>query len=304
MRIAVTGVHGQVAQSLVQRATATDDEVICLGRPSLDLTDPSSVLFALQESRPDIIISAAAYTAVDQAQIDVDAAYAANAGGAGAVAQAANRADIPLIHLSTDYVFNGRKDSPYVEDDNPDPLGVYGASKLAGEHAVRAACSNSVILRTAWVYSPFGHNFLKTMLRLASEREEIKVVADQRGSPTSALDIADGLLAMAATLVANPLPEFRGIFHMTGSGEASWADFASGIFEASRKRGGPWARVQPITTADYPTPAPRPANSRLDCSKLQNIYGLRLPQWRHSMEKVVERLLHERSEKGEGRCGV
>ncbi|MBB4640097.1 dTDP-4-dehydrorhamnose reductase [Rhizorhapis suberifaciens] len=291
MRIAVTGSRGQVVQSLMERARVAGDQIISLGRPLLDLTDPAPILPALERSQPDIIVSAAAYTAVDRAEADVEAAYAVNAMGAGAVAQAAGALEVPLIHLSTDYVFNGRKVEPFSEEDSPDPLGVYGASKLAGEHAVQAACANSIILRTAWVYSPFGNNFLKTMLRLAGEREEIGVVADQRGNPTSALDIADGIFALAERLVSDSRPELRGIFHMTGSGEASWADFAVAIFEASEKRGGPCARVRPITTAEYPTPAPRPINSRLDCRKLEDIHGVRLPDWRHSMETVVERLL-------------
>ena len=293
MRIAVTGSQGQVVQSLIERARDTEAQVIALGRPLLDLADPATILPAIEAAQPDIIVSAAAYTAVDRAEEDVDAAYAVNAAGAGAVAQAARALGIPVIHLSTDYVFNGRKNSPYREDDATDPLGVYGASKLAGENAVQAACANSVILRTAWVYSPFGNNFVRTMLRLAGQREELGVVADQLGNPTSAFDIADGILAVARNLCADGSPELRGIFHMTGTGEASWADFAEAIFAVSRRLGGPWARVSHITTAEYPTPAPRPANSRLDCGKLEQVHGVRLADWRGSMEQVVTRLLSE-----------
>lgn len=295
MRIAVTGSQGQVVQSLIERAKGTKAQIIALGRPLLDLADPATVLPAIEAARPDIIVSAAAYTAVDRAEEDQEAAYAVNAAGAGAVAQAVSALGVPIIHLSTDYVFNGRKDAPYLESDPTDPLGVYGASKLAGENAVQAACANSVILRTAWVYSPFGNNFVKTMIRLAEQRDELGVVADQLGNPTSALDIADGVLSVAANLLADSAPGLRGIFHMAGAGEASWAEFAEAIFAASQTRGGPAARVKPITTAQYPTPAPRPANSRLDCGKLAQAHGVQLPQWRGSMELVVATLLAEQA---------
>lgn len=291
MRLVVTGSQGQVVQSLLERARGSEMEIVALGRPLLDLAAPATVPPALEAARPDIIVSAAAYTAVDRAEQEIEAAYAVNAAGAGAVAQAASRLGVPVIHLSTDYVFNGRKDAPYTEDDPTDPLGSYGASKLAGEHAVLAACANSVILRTAWVYSPFGNNFVKTMLRLGREREELGVVADQLGNPTSALDIADGVLVVAKNLLGDADPALRGVFHMTASGEASWAEFATAIFEESRSLGGPAAQVKSISTAEYPTPAPRPANSRLDCGKLEQVHGVRLPRWQPSMADVVKRLL-------------
>ena len=294
MKIAVTGAQGQVVQSLLERAQGKV-EIIALGRPALDLAEPATILPAFEAVAPDVIVSAAAYTAVDRAEQDVDAAYAVNAAGAGAVAQAARALGVPLIHLSTDYVFNGQKSEPYREGDPTDPLGTYGASKLAGEHAVLAACANSVVLRTAWVYSPFGNNFVKTMLRLADQREELGVVADQLGNPTSALDIADGILAVATNMLTGEAPALCGIFHMSGTGEASWAEFADAIFDVSRAHGGPFARVKPITTAEYPTPAPRPANSRLDCGKLEQAHGVRLPEWRGSMEAVVARLLREQA---------
>lgn len=293
MRIAVTGSQGQVVRSLIERAKGAKAQVIALGRPLLDLADPATVLPAIEAARPDIIVSAAAYTAVDRAEEEVEAAYAVNAAGAGAVAQAATALGVPIIHLSTDYVFNGRKDAPYLETDATDPLGVYGASKLAGENAVQAACADSIILRTAWVYSPFGNNFVKTMLRLAGQREELGVVADQWGNPTSALDIADGVLAVASNLLNDGASNLRGVFHMTGAGDASWADFASAIFDASRKFGGRYAAVKAISTAEYPTLAPRPANSRLDCRKLAQVHGVRLPHWRGSMKAVVKQLLTE-----------
>jgi dTDP-4-dehydrorhamnose reductase len=200
---------------------------------------------------------------------------------------------VPIVHISTDYVFDGSKTSAYTEDDPTRPVSVYGASKLAGEEAVLAAISNAAVLRTAWVYSPFNANFVKTMLRLASDREEVGVVGDQLGNPTSALDIADGILAVVGNLAASDDESLRGIFHMTGQGEASWAEFAQRIFAASTAAGGPSARVREITTADYPTPAARPANSRLDSSKLARVHGVRLPDWRASTDAVVSRLVAE-----------
>lgn len=292
MRIAVTGKEGQVVRSLIERGAIAKHEIVALGRPELDLaSDAAAILSSLETARPDVIVSAAAYTAVDRAETERELAFAINQAGAKAIAVAARHLDVPLIHLSTDYVFDGRKGEPYVETDQTGPTGVYGASKLAGEMEVLAAHSNVAVLRTAWVYSPFGANFVKTMLRLASDCAEISVVSDQRGNPTSALDMADGILAVATNLVANSDPSRRGIFHMTGSGEASWAEFAEAIFEASAGAGGPSSHVKPIGTKDYPTPAKRPANSRLAGHKLNLAHGVRLPDWRQSMTNIVARLV-------------
>jgi dTDP-4-dehydrorhamnose reductase len=294
MKIAVTGRSGQVVRAIIERAPA-GVIVLPLGRPEFDLADPATIDAAIRAAAPDLVISAAAYTAVDRAQDDEAVAFAVNAAGAGAVAAAAARIGVPVIHLSTDYVFDGAKPSAYVETDPVAPLGAYGRSKLAGEAAVIAANPVAVIVRTAWVYSPFGHNFAKTMLRLARDRDELTIVADQIGNPSSALDIADGLLTMAPRLAeaGAGTPDLVGIFHMTGSGEASWADFAQAIMNASAATGGPTARVRPIGTADYPTPAPRPANSRLDCTRLARSYGIALPDWRDSTRTVVQRLITE-----------
>ena len=291
MRIAVTGKTGQVVTSLIERGEAAGHEVIALGRPELDLVHPASIARALEAVMPEAIVSAAAHTAVDKAESESDLAFAVNGAGAGAVAEAAKALGVPLIHISTDYVFEGTLDRPYVESDPTGPTGVYGASKLAGERAVLAAYGdNSAVLRVAWVYSPFGANFVKTMLRLAGDRDEVSVVADQLGNPTSALEIADGILMVATNMVSDSYPDMRGVFHMTASGEASWADFAEGIFAASAARGGPSARVKRITTADYPTPAKRPANSRLDCSLIAKVHGVVLPDWRQSLDSVIARL--------------
>jgi dTDP-4-dehydrorhamnose reductase len=231
---------------------------------------------------------------VDGAESEPELAQAINGIGAGAVAGAAAAMNVPVIQISTDYVFDGAAGRPYREDDATRPLGAYGSSKLLGEQAVADANPNHAILRTAWIYSPFGKNFVKTMLRLAADRDEIGVVADQVGSPTSALDIADGVLAVGRNLVERPQDSaLRGVFHMAGGGFASWADFAREIFAVSARLGGPGARVRPIGTADYPTPARRPANSRLDCGKLASVHGVALPPWHASLEPCIRRLVGE-----------
>jgi dTDP-4-dehydrorhamnose reductase len=290
MRIAVTGKQGQVVTSLLERG-AGKAEIIAVGRPELDLSDPASVATSFEALRPDVIVNAAAYTMVDKAEQDQETAFRVNAEGAGAVAAAAARLGAPLIHISTDYVFDGQLDRPYREDDPTGPTGAYGRSKLTGEQRVAENCDNCAILRTAWVYSPFGANFVKTMLRLGETRPELGVVADQRGNPTSALDIADGVLAVAERMTTDNSGELRGVFHMTGATEATWADFAEAIFALAEKHGRPAVSVKRITTADYPTPAKRPANSRLDSSKLRQLYGVALPDWRPSLAACVDRLL-------------
>jgi dTDP-4-dehydrorhamnose reductase len=294
MRILVTGTEGQVARALAERAKPHGVDVVLLGRPALDLTDPKSVLRVIGETAGDVVVNAAAYTAVDQAENEPDLARAVNDAGAGMIAQAARHKNVPIIQISTDYVFDGAGDRPYRETDKVAPLGAYGRTKLAGEEAVASANPNHAILRTAWVYSPFGKNFVKTMLRVAKDRDEVSVVADQHGSPTSALDIADGVIAVARNLVARPQEaSLRGVFHMCGTGYTTWADLAAEIFAVSERLGGPGARVRRIATADYPTPAKRPANSRLDCSKLRNMHGVALPEWQVSVGSCVERLLQD-----------
>ncbi len=291
LRMIVTGKDGQVVQSLLERAAENGRfEVVALGRPSLDLSVPDSIHAIISAAKPNVIVSAAAYTAVDQAENEETAATVINGVASGKIAEAASVLSIPIIHLSTDYVFDGNKDIPYVETDPVAPVSAYGRSKLAGEQAIAAATANYAILRTAWVYSPFGKNFLKTMLRLAEARDSINVVDDQIGNPTSAFDIADAVFAIASNLVDNDNAALRGIFHMSGSGEASWADFAAEIFAQSALNGGPSAEVVGIPASSYPTPAKRPANSRLNCSLLQDRHDVRLPDWKTSTAHVVARL--------------
>ncbi|MCZ8375758.1 MAG: dTDP-4-dehydrorhamnose reductase [Beijerinckiaceae bacterium] len=291
MRILVTGSRGQVARALAEEGAASGHAIFHLGRPELDLAAPADLDILLAASHPDVIVHAAAYTAVDRAEGEPDLAMAINGVGAGLLAAAAARLDLPLIHLSTDYVFDGTKASPYLETDPTGPLGAYGRSKLAGEQAVSARHPRHVILRTAWVYAHEGTNFVLTIRRLARERPELRVVGDQCGCPTYAADLARAILAVAGHLPDRAAgSDVFGIFHVAGSGETSWAGFARAIVTHEAAKGAPVPPVVPIPSAEYPTPARRPANSRLDCSKLNRIYGIRLPHWEDGLSRCLARV--------------
>ncbi len=290
MRLLITGWQGQVAQALGEAAARRSDvEALAIGRPALDLVKLPTILRTLSDARPDVVINTAAYTAVDKAETDVEAAFALNRDGAARLAEAAAQRGVPLIHLSTDYVFDGFKASPYVETDPTGPRSVYGRSKREGELAVIAANPRHLIVRTAWVHSPFGQNFVRTMLRLAGERPVVRVVQDQVGSPTSAEHLAVILLELAARLAAGE--DRYGILHAAGRGEASWAEMAREVFSQSAAAGGPRAEVEPIGSASYPTKAERPRNSRLDTGRLETAYGLILPDWRDGVAASVRRLI-------------
>lgn len=291
MRIVVTGTEGQVDTALQVLGEAMGHDIIRLGLPEIDLAKPETLSAPIRAARPDVIVSSAAYTAVDKAESEQALAQAVNGDGPGEVARIAADLNIPILYLSTDYVFSGDKPMPYVEDDATGPVGVYGQTKLSGEIQVAGATPNHVILRTAWVYSPYGRNFVKTMLRLGETRDEVGVVADQRGSPTYAPEIARAVLTIAERVVADADPALRGVFHLTGQGETHWAGFAEAIFAGSAARGGKAVKVIPIATTDYPTPARRPANSRLNSEKLSKIYDLRLDPWHVSLEDCLTRLL-------------
>ncbi|GAA5622937.1 dTDP-4-dehydrorhamnose reductase [Brucella sp. NBRC 12952] len=292
MKILVTGREGQVVQSLLEKADQRSDlEVIALGRPQLDLAKQETVQRAITAIKPDLVVSAAAYTAVDRAEDEREFAFAVNATGAKAVAEAAQIHSIPVIHLSTDYVFAGGTDEPYVETDSTEPRSVYGSSKLEGERLVALANPRHIILRTAWVYSPFGKNFVKTMLKLAETRDALSVVSDQWGNPTSALDIADAIIQVAYHLAATPDFCAYGVYHLVGTGDTNWSGFARTIFDECAKLGGPTATVTDIATSDYPTKAARPANSRLSTAKFQEVFHWSAPHWQSSLRDVVARLI-------------
>lgn len=287
----VFGRNGQLAREIGQIAAGHGFEATFAGRETLDLSTGDGAAL-IERLRPALVINAAAYTAVDQAESDVDAAFRLNGDAPGRLAQACAAHGTPFIHVSTDYVFDGRLPRPYREDDPRRPLGVYGASKAAGEIAVEAATAGTqapyAILRTAWLHGAFGANFVKTMLRLAADRDEVAVVDDQIGCPTWAQDAARAALILGRGLIEGR--DERGLFHVAGAGQASWADFAEAIFAESRVRGGPWARVRRICSADYPTAAARPANSRLDCARLLSVAGWRPPPWREGVAACLDAL--------------
>jgi dTDP-4-dehydrorhamnose reductase len=284
MRLLVTGGTGQVARAIGAQAP----KAVVVGRPDFDFDRPETIAACFRRAAPELVVNAAAYTAVDLAEDEEDAANRANSDGPGELARLCAAAGIPLIHISTDYVFDGTKAGPYVETDPVAPQGVYGRSKLNGEHAVLYACPHAIILRTAWVYAARGKNFVLTMLNAARQRPELRVVADQVGCPTLADDLATVVLAIAARIERDGWrDEFAGVFHSAGSGETSWHGFAEAIFELAAPYGVPVPKVVPIATADWPTKAKRPANSRLDCSKLERVFGLRLPHWRESLAQTV-----------------
>lgn len=281
LRILISGQQGQVSQALQQRLQNMG-ELIVLGRDQLDLSQPESIRPVVRDIKPDLIINAAAHTAVDQAESEPDLAFAINATSPGVFAEEAAALGIPLIHYSTDYVFDGSKDGAWVESDAPNPLGVYGSSKLAGERAIAAAGGQHLILRTSWVYSLTGRNFLLTMQRLLQEREKLSIVADQIGAPTWAGTIAASTAALIERWRAGA-PGAWGVYHLTASGETSWFGFAEAIGQQLINSGKPCAALEPIASSAYPTPAARPLNSRLDCSLLQREWGVSQPDWHDAL---------------------
>jgi dTDP-4-dehydrorhamnose reductase len=293
MKLLLTGRDGQVATALAARAALHPGcEVMILARPEFDLGDARACLDRLGTIDADIMVNAAAYTAVDQAESEPESAMAVNGVGAGELAAWAAARGLPIIQLSTDYVFDGDKLGAYVETDPVGPVSAYGRSKLEGERRVAAANPDHAILRTAWVFAPGGKNFVRTMLRLAESRPEISVVADQVGCPSYAPDIADAILAVARNLLAQPRADgATGAFHLAGLGETHWAGFAEAVFAMSAERGGPVAAVKPITTAQYPTPARRPSNSRLDCRLLAARHGVEMPHWRDALGRCLDKLI-------------
>ena len=331
MKIFVTGETGQVVKALIKLADKDTLDVYTAGRPWLDLaklTDNDKcehLQKMIEDIGPDVVINAAAYTNVDKAQEEPDEAAAVNETGAGAVAMAAYKLGLPIVQISTDYVFSGDKqaqvfdpnnpdyegydeedledvranlsDGSYVETDPTGPKSIYGQTKLDGEKLVAYSNPKHVILRTSWVFSETGNNFLKTMLRVGSQRDELRVVDDQIGSPTHADDIAETIIKVSRKLIAKPdNQDLYGVFHMTSTGHTSWHGFAEAIFEASKLADGPQAVVLPIPTEEYPLPAPRPRNSRLDCSKLDNIYGIQMPDWKNKIMKTVVKVLSQMEE--------
>jgi dTDP-4-dehydrorhamnose reductase len=287
--ILVTGGTGQLATAL---AALGRERVHRVGRPEFDFDRPETIAATFAAVTPGLVVNAAAYTAVDTAETDSVAAYRANSDGPGALARLCAAAGVPLIHVSTDYVYDGEKPSSYVETDAVGPRSVYGASKLAGERAVLASGAQAIILRTAWVYAATGRNFVRTMLNLGQTRDTLRVVADQHGCPTAATDLASAILAIAHRIQGDGWDDARsGVFHAAGSGETTWHGLAVAVFEEASRRGAKTpSSVAAITTAEYPTPARRPANSRLDCSRLATEFGVRLPDWHDSLVRTMDEI--------------
>ena len=287
--ILVFGKNGQVGSELSRAVLPRGWAVLGLNRLDADITRSEEVRRPVINSGCAAVVNAAAYTAVDKAESEREQAMAVNGDGPANLADACAEARVPLIHISTDFVFDGRKESAYDETDPVNPIGVYGESKAAGESAVRDRAERHVILRTAWVYSPFGHNFVKSMLRLAREREELDVVDDQTGCPTTAEDIAAAIVVICAQLIDGKTDGF-GTFHYCGRGSTTWFGFACAVFEEAAKRGLPTPRLRPIATEDYPLPAARPRNSVLECARLRETYGIATRSWRRSLVTCVNEL--------------
>jgi dTDP-4-dehydrorhamnose reductase len=291
LRIVVTGKQGQLVRSILEVGAAHGLTVVAVGRPELELTVPGTIEAVIAPLKPDLLVNAAGYTDTEQAENEPEIAEAVNVAGAGAVAACAARLGVPLIHLSSAYVFDGSGPAPYRESDPLNPLGAYGRSKARGETAVAAAHSDSVILRTSLVFSPFGRNTLTNLLKRAEQHDEMPVVADQRVNPTSAFDLAAGVLAIGANLVRTPRDtQLFGTFHLAGSGAAAPAEFAEALFAMSAACGGPSARVIRIRSDQYVTRVQRPLNALLDCSRIAEVHGVALPAWEPSLRMCVERL--------------
>jgi len=293
-RILLTGVNGQVGSEL-QRTLAPLGEVIVLTRQDMDLADPASIVAALDKYQPTIIVNPAAYTAVDKAETVIEQAMAINAYAPKMLAEWAAQHHALLVHYSTDYVFDGCKDSPYLENDEANPQSVYGQSKWLGEEAIRAVTPHHIILRTSWVFGAYGNNFLKTILRLAKERDSLSIVADQHGAPTSAALIADMTAQILKHYAQVSACNFHyGTYHLCAGGETTWCDYARFVLQEAEKKSQRFMltadAIQPIPTSAYPLPAPRPANSRLDCGKLTQHFGLSLPHWQLGVAAVVAQL--------------
>lgn len=291
MRILVCGAGGQVGHELVGRAKQYGLEALGMTRDQLDITDAEQVADLVNQVKPGVIINAAAYTHVDNAETHGAEAYAVNRDGAARLAEAAQQASIPLLHISTDYVFSGEARTPYSESDEVAPTGAYGASKLAGEAAIQRAMDQHLILRTSWVYGTHGHNFVKTMLRLGAQRDSLSVVADQFGCPTQAGSIADVLLQLAQRYEQQGALAW-GLYHYTGRSPCTWFDFAVEVFRQAEVKGmlAKQPQVSPITTAQYPTPARRPAWSVLDCSKFETTFGIDTLDWHEELSVVLDEL--------------
>ncbi|MDH5444167.1 MAG: dTDP-4-dehydrorhamnose reductase [Gammaproteobacteria bacterium] len=287
MKALVTAANGQVGHALSQLAEAYDVDVVSLPRTALDISQAQSIEQAIGETKPDIIINAAAYTAVDKAESDQKTAFLVNETGAANLASACHKANLPLIHISTDYVYSGEQTTSYKETDGTGPLNIYGKSKLAGDMAIVDLLTRHIILRTSWVFGLHGNNFVKTMLRLGKDRDELGIINDQHGGPTAAEDIAETILKLCGFIQKGDVE--WGLYHYSGQPACSWYDFAVEIFDHARSLDfDQGVTVKPIPTSDYPTPAARPKSTILDCSKIKNRYNIPQPDWRSRLDTLIQ----------------
>ncbi len=289
MRLIISGWHGQIARALADEALSSADvQAFAVGRPALDVRDPRSIERAFADINPDLVINTAAYTAVDKAETEPDLAFLLNRDGARKFAEAAARRNVPIIHLSSHYVFDGSKSAPYDETDEARPATVYGLSKLEGEDAVRQANPQHIIVRTGWVYSATGRNFFTRVLSAATSAENpLKIVDDQRGNPTYAPHFATAILTLARLVLSGTARNAWGTYHLAGAGNATWYDFAQSISDRLEKAGKHRPAIEPISMAQYPTATKRPPNCMLDCQKLEHTFDLRLPAWEDGVEASV-----------------
>ncbi len=289
-RVLVTGSRGQIGIELLRLAPGFCVQAIGRNRKELDICDSRAVNAEIEKLAPDVVVNAAAYTAVDKAEKDKEGAFAANEIGVSNLAKACTEIGIPFIHISTDYVFDGRQQTPYSEDDSVRPMCIYGESKLAGEHAAINACTKTVILRTAWVYSAYGNNFVKSMLHYGAQRKELRVVNDQHGGPTAACDIADAIWKIIKRL--DNIKQPWGIYHYCGAPDTTWHAFSEAIFDEARRQGYEFKTksIVAVSSKEYPTPATRPENSVLNCRKIYTVFNISRPDWHDSLKKVVEEL--------------
>ena len=278
----VTGTTGQLGGAVADLSQDLDFDIFCPTRAAMDLSDPDAIRASMAAQDLDGVINCAAYTAVDKAESDAEIAHAVNATAPAILAEECTRRSIPIIHVSTDYVFDGTKQAPYDEDDPVNPLGIYGVTKLAGENAIRASGAQHAIVRTAWLLDPKGRNFLTTMLRLGGERDELQIVSDQIGNPTSVADLAQAVL-----MIAQQLRDKSGTWHFVNKDEASWFELAAYIFKQAEKFGVRAPQLTPIPTTSYPTPARRPANSRLATHKIKRDFGIEAQSWQHAVDSIL-----------------
>ena len=292
MRILVAGWHGQVAHALSERSALRDDvSAMAVGRPAVELSDHSSIGRLLFDIDPDVVINTAAFTDVDGAEDQPERARRENAYGAALLAQNAARRSVPIIHLSTAHVFDGHRQTPYTEDHKAEPINTYGRTKLEGEQSVAAANPSHVIVRTGWIHSPFGRNFVTSLIQRAQVEEAMQFVSDQTGAPTYAIHLADALLDIAKRLVRSPDPSLCGTYHLAGSGTASWYDMAARALQFSKQLDGPTAQLQPAPYTQFPARSPRPHHACLDCTKASRVFAVSLPAWQDGVDACVRRIL-------------